>query len=115
MWVHSQVGASGLLSISACFHASQCRSAAALPPRLGMSRERRAAQTAAGRLIPVRTGRTGSTKHASLSPARWIVPTCADGRSVRKTAVVKGGRESTIDRVDIDTFVRDGYVAVRGA
>ena len=29
--------------------------------------------------------------------------------------MVKGDRESTINRVDIDTFVRDGYVAVRGA
>ena len=29
--------------------------------------------------------------------------------------MAKAGRESTIDRVDIDTFVRDGYVAVRGA
>jgi hypothetical protein len=27
----------------------------------------------------------------------------------------RGGRESTIDRVEADTFVRDGYVAVRGA
>ncbi len=29
--------------------------------------------------------------------------------------VAKGGRESTINGMDIDTFVRDGYVAVRGA
>jgi hypothetical protein len=32
-----------------------------------------------------------------------------------KTVVAGDGRERTIDRVNIDTFVRDGYVAVRGA
>ena len=32
-----------------------------------------------------------------------------------KTVVAEGTRRSTIGRVDTQAFVRDGYVAVRGA
>jgi hypothetical protein len=41
----------------------------------------------------------------------WVRP---DGRR-RKTGVISGGRERTIDRVDIAAFMRDGYLAVHGA